>query len=70
MALRKDKMGQCQALPTSIKDLIPDDHIVNLVIAVVNTIDLSEIEERYMDTPGNPAYPRRMLLRLLVQAAL
>jgi len=40
MALREDKMGQCQALPTSIRDLIPDDHIVNLVIAVVNTVDL------------------------------
>jgi transposase len=39
MALRKDKMGQCQALPTSIKDLIPDDHIVNLVIAVVKSMD-------------------------------
>jgi len=70
MALREDKMGQCQLLPTSIKDLIPDDHIVNLCIAVVNTIDISEIDERYMDTPGNPAYPRRMLLRVLVQAAI
>jgi len=44
MAIREDKMGQCQALPTSIRDLIPDDHIVNLVIAVVNTVDLKEIE--------------------------
>lgn len=70
MALREDNMGQCQALPTSISDLIPDDHIVNLVIAVVNTVDLKEIEAKYMDTPGNPAYPRRMLLRLLVQAAV
>jgi len=63
-------MGQCQLLPTSIRDLIPDDHIVNLCTAVVNTIDLKEIEERYVGTPGNPAYPRRMLLRLLVQAAI
>ena len=62
-------MGQCQLLATSIRDLIPDDRIVNLVVAVVNTIDLKEIEERYVGTPGNPAYPRRMLLRLLVQAA-
>ena len=70
MALREDKMGQCQLLPTSIKDLIPVDHIVNLVIAVVNTIDISEMDERYMDTPGNPAYLRRMLLRVLVQSAI
>lgn len=70
MALRKDKMGQCQVLPTSIKDLIPDNHIVNLVITVIKCMDLGEIEEKYMDTPGNPAYPRRMLLRVLIQAAI
>ena len=70
MALRKDKFGQCQLLPTSIKDLIPEDHIVNLCIAVVKCMDLGELEERYVGTPGNPAYPRRMLLRVLVQAAI
>ena len=63
-------MRQCQLLPASIRDLIPADRIVNLVVAVVNTVDLKEIAERYVGTPGNPAYPRRMLLRVLVQAAI
>ncbi len=36
----------------------------------MSCIDVREIEAKYRDQPGNPAYPRRMLLRLLVQAAI
>ncbi len=63
-------MGQSWLLPPSVSDLIPADHICHLVIAIVNRIDVSGIEKRYRFKPGNPAYPRRMLLRLLVQAAI
>jgi transposase len=70
MTVREDKMGQSWLLPPSVSDLIPVDHICYLVIAIVNSIDVSEIEEKYRFKPGNPAYPRRMLLRLLVQAAI
>jgi len=70
MAIRNDKMGQSWLLPPSVSDLIPVDHICYLVIAIVNSIDVSELEEKYLFKPGNPAYPRRMLLRLLVQAAI
>jgi len=70
MAIRNDKMGQSWLLPPSVSDLIPVDHICYLVIAIVNSIDVSEIEKKYRFKPGNPAYPRRMLLRLLVQAAI
>jgi hypothetical protein len=31
---------------------------------------VSEIEAKYLDQPDNPVYPLRMLLRLLVQAAI
>ena len=70
MAIRDDKMGQSWLLPLDISELIPVDHICYLVIAIVNSIDVSEIEKKYRFKPGNPAYPRRMLLRLLVQAAI
>jgi transposase len=70
MTVREDKIGQSWLLPPSVSDLIPVDHICYLVIAIVNSIDVSEIEEKYRSQPGNPAYPRRMLLRLLVQAAI
>jgi transposase len=70
MTVREDKIGQSWLFPPCIADLIDENHICNLVVAVVSCIDVSEIEEKYLDQPGNPAYPRRMLLRLLVQAAI
>jgi len=63
-------LGQSWLFPPCISDFIPGDHICNLVVAVVSCIDVSEIEAKYLDQPGNSAYPRRMLLRLLVQAAI
>ncbi len=56
--------------PPDISELIPVDHICYLVIAIVNSIDVSKIEEKYRFKPSNPAYPRKMLLRLQVQAAI
>ena len=70
MAVREDKIGQSWLFPPSIADLIDENHICNLVAAVVACIDVSGVENRYRSGPGNPAYPRRMLLRLLVQAAI
>jgi transposase len=70
MTVREDKIGQSWLFPPFIADFIPADHICNMVVAVVSCIDVSEIEAKYQDQPGNPAYPRRMLLRLLVQAAI
>jgi transposase len=70
MAVREDKLGQSWLFPLCIGDFVPGDHICNLVVAVVSCIDVSEIEAKYRSQPGNPAYPRRMLLRLLVQAAI
>ncbi len=70
MAVREDKLGQSWLFPLCIGDFVPRDHICNLVVAVVSCIDVREIEAKYRDQPGNPAYPRRMLLRLLVQAAV
>lgn len=70
MAIREDKIGQSWLFPPCITDFIPEDHICNLVVAVVDNVDVSDIEKKYRFQPGNSAYPRRMLLRLLVQAAI
>ena len=68
MALQEDTLGQSIFMNSG--DMIPKDHICHLVAAIVDEIDVSEIEEKFVGSPGNPAYPRRMLLRLLVQAAI
>lgn len=70
MAIREDKIGQSWLFPPSIIDLIPVDHICHLIVALIAGIDVRGIEEKFMSGPGNSAYPRRMLLRLLVQAAV
>jgi len=56
MAVREDNLWQSWLFPPCISDFIPGDHICNLVVAVVSCIDVSEIEAKYRDQPGNPAY--------------
>lgn len=70
MALRTDRIGQSWLFPPRITDFIPADHICNLVVAVVSSLNVRSIEKKYRCQPGHPAYPRRMLLRLMVQAAI
>jgi transposase len=70
MTIKEDKIGQSWLFPPCISDFIPQDHICNLVVSVGETVDVSEAEEKYRSKPGNPAYPRRMLLRLMVQASI
>ena len=50
-------MGQSWLLPPSFGDLIPVDHICYLVIAIVNGIEVSEIEKKY-STGSNRAILR------------
>jgi len=70
MALRADRIGQSWLFPPCITDFIPEEHICNLVVAVVSSLNIWSIEKKYWCQPGHPAYPRRMLLRLMVQAAI
>ncbi|GAH29479.1 unnamed protein product [marine sediment metagenome] len=69
MAIRDDKMGQSWLLPPAVSDRIPVDHICYLVAATVNSMDVSEVEKKYRFKPGNSAYSRRMLLRLVIMAS-
>jgi len=70
MAIRDDRLGQSLLLPLNVGELIPKNHICRLVIAVVGKLDMKQAEEKYTGTPGNPAYSRRMLLRVFIQASL
>ncbi len=70
MAIQTDRIGQSWLFPPRITDFIPEDHICNLVVAVVNSLSIWNVEKKYRYQPGHPAYPRRMLLRLMVQAAI
>ena len=57
-------------MPQRLIDFIPEDHICYFVANMVEGVDFKKIEEKYQHTPGEPAYSRRMLLRLVIMASI
>ncbi len=56
---------QTQLLPPSLEDMVAKDHIARLINHVVDTMDLSSIEDQYSKN-GQHAYPPSMLLKILI----
>lgn len=61
--------GQNWLFPPNIQDLISDDHMCHLVDGVVDRMDLSGLEAEF-DGPGHPAYPPKVMMKLLVLATV
>ena len=56
-------------LPPSLRDWLPEDHLVYFVSDVVDQLDLSKIESVYeKDDRGQPPYNPRMMTKVLVYA--
>jgi len=54
-------------LPPSLKDWLPENHLVYFVCDVVDQLDLSKIESVYeRDDRGQPPYNPRMMTKILV----
>ncbi len=70
MAVRPDRMGQTWLFPPSLLDLIPANHICHLVIVIISRLCGKDLNQKYESNPGCPAYPRQMLMRILVQSAI
>ena len=66
MTIREDTIGSVISIE-DIRDFIPSDHPCYLIEEIVNRIDFSEWEEKHYDTPGNPAYHPRVILRPIIQ---
>jgi transposase len=59
------------ALPVLVDDWIPADHLVRVIDRVVDALDLSEVDAKFHDQgPGAPAYPPKLLLKLLAYGYL
>lgn len=69
MVFYTDLKGQNWLFPPNIRDMIPDDHICHLVDAVVDDMDLKELESKY-EGPGHPAYHPRIVLKLLIMSSI
>ena len=68
VALMRDDIGQELLVPRRVTEFLPRNHNCFFVQKMVDKMDFDGVEEIYMDTPGKPAYSRRMLLRLVIFA--
>ena len=69
LAIKSDNRKQYLLLPPSLDELIPKNHLVRVVDAVIDHLDISDILATYRGG-GNSAFHPRMMLKILVFAYL
>ena len=68
MVLRDDTINQTMLVPMDLRNLIPEDHPCYFIKNVVDQIDCSQTNRVFADKPGEFAYPRELLLRLILMS--
>jgi len=58
--------NQLLLLPPSLQDWVPDGHLARFVSDMIDTLDLSEIEDAYSEERGYPPYHPCMMVKLLM----
>jgi transposase len=53
-------------LPPALQDWIPEDHLARFISDVVDSLDLSEIEDAYTEERGYPPYHPAMMIKVLL----
>lgn len=69
LAIKNDNRKQNLLLPPSLDELVPENHMVRVVDAVIDRLDISEILSTYRGG-GNSAFNPKMMLKVLVFAYL
>jgi transposase len=59
---------QMLLMPPSLADWVPEEHLARFVRDIVETLDLSTIEDAYMEERGYPPYDPRMMVTVLLYA--
>ena len=59
---------QMLLLPPSLSDWVPEDHLARFVSDLVDTLDLSAIEDTYTEERGYPPYHPCMMVKVLLYA--
>ncbi|HEX9352983.1 MAG TPA: IS1182 family transposase [Streptosporangiaceae bacterium] len=57
---------QLLLLPPSLADWVPEDHLARFVSDVVDSLDLTAIEDTYDEERGYPPYHPRMMVKVLL----
>lgn len=68
MVLKDDNINQAMLLPLNLKEIIPEDHPCFFIKNVVDLVDCSKSNQKFVGTPGEFAYPREILLRLVLMS--
>lgn len=69
LAIKSDTRKQNLLLPPSLDELVPENHMVRVVDAVIDHLDISDILSTYRGG-GNSAFNPKMMLKVLVFAYL
>ena len=69
LAIKSDNRKQNLLLPPSLDELVPQNHMVRVVDAVIDRLDISAILSSYRGG-GNSAFNPRMMLKVIVFAYL
>lgn len=69
LAIKSDVRKQKLLLPPSLDELVPENHMVRVVDAVIDRLDISDILSTYRGG-GNSAFRPKMMLKVLVFAYL
>lgn len=69
LAIKSDNRKQNLLLPPSLDELVPENHMVRVVDAVIEHLDISDILSTYRGG-GNSAFNPKMMLKVLVFAYL
>jgi len=59
---------QMLLMPPSLQDWVPEDHLARFVGDLVDTLDLSAIEDTYYEERGYPPYHPCMMVKVLLYA--
>jgi transposase len=70
MALREDRIGQTWLVPKRVTNFIPENHVCYFIATIAEKVDFEKINQKYRHTKGEPAYSRRMLLRVVLMASV
>ena len=64
--VRPYEPDQLLLMPPSLDEWVPDDHLARFVREVVETLDLTAIEDTYTEERGYPPYHPRMMVAVLL----
>ena len=68
MVLREDTINQTMLVPMDLRNLIPEDHPCYFIKNVVDQVDCSQANKKFENNPGESAYPRELLLRIVLMS--